>query len=296
MVPAGDTPELTALKNVIERNGIVIANMKKSDFASDNVNQDLNRLLYFLNGQKRDASVVPETNMKEAMCSLQAVIKHLHLMGNEQNFNQFKISSLNVQQYVRLDNAAIQALNLLPKPGLSIHNAASKHSSVLGVLDNCCTPQGHRLLEQWIKQPLKDINLIKERHDVVETFVRYSEIRQVLRENYLTHVPDLMMLAKKLGSKKASLQDCYRIYQTIGSLSGIVSSLRKLENNNVKAMLIEPMCELLSDMDKYQSMIETTLDLDLVERGEYLLKPTYSDELQGIYNFLLPLHLILGSS
>lgn len=287
IIPVGETPELVTLRNVIERNGVLLINVKKSEFTSDDINQDLNRLLYFLDGQKRDASVFPETNLKEAMCSLQAVIKHLNLTGNEQNFNQFKISSLNVHQYVRLDNAAISALNLLPKPGLSINNTAAKFSSVLGVLDNCCTPQGHRLLEQWIKQPIKDINLMNERLDVVEALVCNSEIRQVLHENYLTRIPDLLMLAKKLGNKKASLQDCYRIYQTVNGLSGMVGVLRKLENNHVKAMLIEPVCELLNDMDKFQSMIEQTLDMDLVDRGEFLIKPNYDDELQGIVFLIL---------
>lgn len=281
VVPQGDTVELRNLRKVIDRNGILVTVLKKSDFSSDDIIQDLNRLLYFHDGQKKDASVYPETNFKEAMCSLQAVSRHLHLIENEQSFNQFKISSLDVHQYVRLDNAAINALNVLPKPGVSAHTAAAKNASLLGVLDHCCTAQGHRLLEQWIKQPLKDINLINERLDIVEVLVKDTEVRQTLLQVYLPHMPDLLILGKKLGTKKASLQDCYHIYQAVNNVPGVLHMLRKLENKCVKSVLIDPIGELLADMEKFLAMIEKTLDLDLVDRGEFLIKATFDEDLKG---------------
>lgn len=279
----GESPELCTIRTVVERNGILVVNAKKSDFNSDDIAQDLNRLLYFYDGQKRDASVFPETNKREAMCSLQAVIKHLNLTGNEQNFNQFRINSLDVHQYVRLDNAALGALNVFPKQSVNVHSAAGKASSVLGVLDNCCTPQGHRMLEQWLKQPLKDINLINERLDIVESLVNNTEIRQTLVQNYLQHIPDLLMLGRKLGGKKATLQDCYRIYQATNNVPAITAVLRKLANKCVKSVLLDPIGELLKDMEKFLVMIEQTLDLDLVDRGEFLIKPTYDEELQELF-------------
>lgn len=282
VIPQGESPELCSIRTVVERNGILVVTAKKTDFNADDVKQDLNRLLYFYDGQKRDASVFLETNKEEAMCSLQAVIKHLNLTSNEQNFNQFRISSLDTHQYVRLDNAALGALNVLPKPGVSVHSAAGKGSSLLGVLDNCCTPQGHRMLEQWLKQPLKDINLINERLDIVESLVKDAEVRQTLIQNYLPHIPDLLMLGKKLGGKKATLQDCYRIYQAVNNVPAIVAVLRRLNNKCVSSVLIDPVAELLKDMDKFLVMIEQMLDLDLVDRGEFLIKATFDDDLQEL--------------
>lgn len=275
VVPQGDTPELNTIRTVIKRNNILVTNTKKSDFNCDDINQDLNRLLYFYDGQKRDVSVYPETIKKEAMGGLQAVIKHLNLTENEQNYNQFRINSLDIHQFVRLDNAAISALNVLPKHGVT------KIDSLLRVLDNCNTPQGHRLLEQWIKQPLKDINLINERLDIVEALFKNTEVRQTLTQNYLPHIPDLLMLGRKLGGKKATLQDCYRIYQAVNNVPALIAELRKLDNKYVKSVLLDSIGELLKDMEKFLSMVEQTLDLDLVDRGEFLIKATYDDELQG---------------
>lgn len=64
-----------------------------------------------------------------------------------------------------MDAAAVRALNLLPGPG---SNSLNKHHSVLGLLDRCRTPQGHRLLAQWVKQPLRDLNAVTERLDIVQ--------------------------------------------------------------------------------------------------------------------------------
>jgi DNA mismatch repair protein MSH2 len=67
-----------------------------------------------------------------------------------------------------------------------------------------------RLLAQWLRQPLRDRSAIVERHDVVQVILQDAEMRQMLRDEHLRRIPDLQALAKKLGRKKAGLQDCYR--------------------------------------------------------------------------------------
>lgn len=281
IIPQGSSSQLKALKNMLERSEVLVVLFKKSEFNSENIEQDLNRLLYFEQSQQRNARALPETNLTEAMNCLQAAIIFLNLTGDDRSHNQYKLNLLEVNRYVRLDNAAISALNLLPPPGTSLYTKSDVVTSILQVMNKCCTAQGYRLLEQWIKRPLKDLNHITERLDIVEALVKNSGVRNMLHTNCLTCVPDLLMLIRKLSNKKASLRDCYRVYQTVSNMAPILTVLKDLENKCVQSMLIDPISELLTDLEKYQSMIEQTLDMDLVDRDEFFVKRSFDEDLQG---------------
>lgn len=124
--------------------------------------------------------------------------------------NQFTLNQVEQSRYIRLDSAAIKALNIEPRADTISNLYGNPVASVLTLLDKCRTAQGHRLIAQWVRQPLRDLSLIKERHDIVELLVKNNELRSALSEDYLRRVPDLQQLAKKLARKKSALQDCYK--------------------------------------------------------------------------------------
>lgn len=124
--------------------------------------------------------------------------------------NQFSLKQVEQSRYIRLDSAAIKALNIEPQIDTASNLHGNPTASVLTLLDKCRTAQGHRLIAQWVRQPLRDLSLIKERHDIVELLVQNNELRSVLNDDYLKRIPDLQQLAKKLARKKSTLQDCYK--------------------------------------------------------------------------------------
>lgn len=70
-----------------------------------------------------------------------------------------------------------------------------------------------RLISQWVRQPLRDINVIQERLDIVETLIEHSEIRRQLHEDHMRRIPDFQIITKKLIRNKGNLQDCYKLFQ-----------------------------------------------------------------------------------
>ncbi|GJQ86278.1 putative component of the post-replicative DNA mismatch repair system (MMR) [Trypoxylus dichotomus] len=280
LVPNGESPDLIALRTRLCRNGIMVVKIKRTDFTPNGIDQDLNRLLYFPEGQQKNCNTLSETNKKDALGSLQAVIKYLNLTGDDSNFNQFRIATQDVHRYVRLDSAAISALHLFPPPGT---RGRGGFKSVFEVLDCCVTGQGRRLLEQWFRQPLRDINVISDRLEIVDVIVKDAEMRSTLRSSCLPKAPDMLLLSKKLSNKKASLQDCYKIYQIVDNIPGLLSILRKADNKCINSILVNPIKDFVSDMEKYQCMIEETLNMDLVDRGEFLVKPSFDKDLEELF-------------
>ena len=103
---------------------------------------------------------------------------------------------------MRLDASALNALNLMPSP----QEGSNKTMSLYGLLNKCKTAQGSRLLVQWLKQPLLNIQEIHRRQDLLEMFYENTELRQSVQEDHLKTVPDLHRLAKRFQKGIATLQ------------------------------------------------------------------------------------------
>jgi DNA mismatch repair protein MSH2 len=138
------------------------------------------------------------------------------------------------------------------------------------------------MLNQWLKQPLNSLEMIQERLDVVEAFVKDQEVRSTLYKEQLSSIPDVLMLNNKLARKRANLQDVFKIYQVVLRLPEILRLLRAMENKTVSSVLGDRFVESITTLSNYEQMVEETLDLNGVEKGEYHIKPSFDKNLEKI--------------
>lgn len=285
LLPAGDQgPTAARLKQVMSRNPLLVTERKRAEFNNKDLEQDLGRLLRKKKGGASASLAHPELGGPHASAALAAVIKYLELLNDESNFKQFTLAPYDLSHFMRLDAAAVRALHVEPveggREGAGV--PAAKTHSLLGLLDKCRTSLGHRLMLQWLRQPLVDINKIEERLDLVEAMVSSVQLRHSLGEDHLKQIPDLSRLCRKLTRKEASLQDCYRFYRCVERLPDLCQAVAHYDGahtSSLAAVFTTPLQEMISDLAKFQEMIETTMDFEIANKGEYVIKADFDNSL-----------------
>ncbi|OBT67414.1 hypothetical protein VE03_03112 [Pseudogymnoascus sp. 23342-1-I1] len=269
--------EISKLKAIIDSCGIAVSERPITDFGTKDIEQDLARILK----DEAASGALPQTDLKLAMGSAAALIKYLGILHDPSNFGQYQLYQHDLAQFMKLDSSALKALNLMPGP-----RDGSKTMSLFGLLNNCKTAVGTRLLAQWLKQPLMSKAEIERRQMLVESFVEDTELRQTMQEEHLRSIPDLYRLAKRFQKKMANLEDVVRAYQVVIRLPGFIGTLEGVMDEKYKDILDEAYTvkirEYSESLSRLQEMVETTVDLDAMDRHEFIIKPEFDDSLRII--------------
>ena len=138
---------VSVVRQVFDKCDVAITEQKQKAFKTNNIEQDLRRLV----SSEAHPNLSFQLDMRLAMSSLAALISFLELLNDDTNHGAFNIVTFDLKNYMRLDAAAMQALNLVPTP-----TDANKSMNLFGRLNSCKTAMGSRKLMQWIKQPLLD--------------------------------------------------------------------------------------------------------------------------------------------
>lgn len=276
---SGSETDSTVLKlqSVLQMCSIPFTFTSKVSWKAQDVEQDLKRLLT----KDLDQSLLDILELKGCLECVSAVIKHLELLSHDDNFGGFSLEKFTLSSYMKLDFAAIKALNLFPSSSDS-----SVQSSLFGLLNHCQTAMGSRSLMRRLKQPILDKNVIEKRLDLLECFYLDSELRQSLHEQHLKRIPDLDRLLKKLSSRKASLKDVVHLYTFVIRLPILIEALETFSNeallNLIHETFISPLKACQQDLSAFESLIEQTVDLQATMKHEYIIRADFCPELAAL--------------
>ncbi len=131
----------------------------------------------------------------------------------------------------------------------------SKKGSLLNVIDRTLTPMGGRLLNSWLRYPLKDENEIMLRSDAVEEAINNSRVCIPLRKT-LKAVYDLERLTSRITMGHGNARDLVALKSSLMRLPEIRSAVATFKSaffhNNTKSEFkksINQLTELAATID-----------------------------------------------
>lgn len=139
-----------------------------------------------------------------------------------------KLSRIEEDHYVWLDRFTIRNLELLHSPN---ENA----KTLLDIIDKTVSPMGSRLLKRWLVLPLKDIQPIEERHDIVSFFVENIMLRNTLIAE-IDDLSDLERLISKVATAKVNPREVLQLKKALFHIEKIQKHLADCKEVNLQKM------------------------------------------------------------
>jgi DNA mismatch repair protein MutS len=186
--------------------------------------------------------------MPLAVTAAGAVLFYLELTRHDGLSHLCSISRIDEKDYVWIDKFTFRNLEIFT-------GAQEGALSLTEVVDRCCTPMGSRLLRHWLAMPSKNKEEIESRHEVVETLVSDSSLRDELRE-MLEETGDLERVVSKAAAgritpremcmlrkglsmiapikERALLNPCLELEKLVKSIQECNTLLEKLERELLK--------------------------------------------------------------
>ena len=161
-----------------------------------------------------------------AITSCGALLHYLSETKHDKLQHITTISRIEEDQYVWLDRFTVRNLELF---GSSHDNG----KCLIDVIDHTVTPMGSRLLKRWLALPLKQVDLIKERLEVVDFYIEQKSQQEELR-TLLKDVGDLERLISKVSAGKINPRELVQLKRSLTLIEGVKTLISKSENKSLK--------------------------------------------------------------
>lgn len=173
----------------------------------------------------------------------------LHYLG-ETRHNQLKhiltISRIVNEDYVWMDRFTIRNLELY-------HSTNANAVTLINVIDKTRSAMGGRALKRWLALPLKQIDQIKQRHDVVQ-FLLHNEAVLHKIQGHIKHIGDIERLISKIATTKVNPREVVQLKNSLEAIIPIKSIGEAAENQALKALALK-----LNNCEALRNRIKETL-------------------------------------
>ncbi len=157
-----------------------------------------------------------------------AILQYLTLTQHTQIGHITTLSRIEEEKYVRLDKFTVRSLELMD----SMNDGGS---SLLSVIDKTICPMGARLLKRWMLFPLKDVQPINSRLDVVEYFFRHPDFKNLIEE-HLHLIGDLERILSKVAVGRVSPREVVALKVALMAIEPIKAACLEADNASLNRL------------------------------------------------------------
>jgi DNA mismatch repair protein MutS len=188
-------------------------------------------------------------NLTYGIIAAGAILHYLDLTQHEQLGHITSLSRIEENRYVWLDKFTIKNLELF-------HSPYEGARTLIDVMDRTLSPMGGRLLKRWLALPLKDIQPVTERLDIVQYLVENSEARDRMA-SLIRQIGDLERLISKVAVSRINPREVVQLKRALKA----IEPLRDICNRSSCAPLIK-IAEQLNPCKSLAEKIDRELNND----------------------------------
>ena len=210
-------------------------------------------------------------DLKEGVVAAGVALHYLNETKHQKTKHILNISRIHKDHYVWMDRFTIRNLELFS----STNEGAV---TLIDVLDNTKSPMGGRMLRRWLALPLKDVNHIKLRHQIVDEIFSDDVITDLLIKE-IRAIGDLERLISKVATLRINPRECFRLKDALLSLKPI-KNLCNITNVNALRDILNKIDLCGSIISKIETEISDDPPL-LIHKGN-VIKTGFNKELDDL--------------
>ncbi len=204
-----------------------------------------------------------------------AILQYLELTQHTQIGHITSLSRIEEERFVRLDRFTIRSLEIV-RP---MQDEAG--SSLLNVVDHTITPMGGRMMRRWLVFPLKEVQSVRDRLDVVEYYYRQPDFREQVFLS-LQRIGDIERIVSKVAVGRVSPREVMQLKNALRACVTLKTECSCAENEVLKRI-----GEQISLCESLYRKIDSELETDppqLINKGGVIRRGINAelDELRDI--------------
>jgi DNA mismatch repair protein MutS len=153
-------------------------------------------------------------NLSLGIIAAGAILYYLDITQHIQLGHITGLSRIDEDRYVWLDKFTIRNLELFNSP----YEGAR---TLIDVLDHTISPMGGRLLRRWLSLPLKDIQPVNDRLDIVEYLAHNTGFRQDISD-LIRQVGDLERLISKVAVNRINPREMAQLKRALRAIEPLM--------------------------------------------------------------------------